>query len=639
MNHTKKLLCFLLMFALVFSACILPVQAQPTEKTPVILVPGFSSSALYLRETGEPEQRIWGLSPDELLSLIVENIVKSGLLPGEQNDDRVQKIGNAVGRQFVSVAGDLACNPDGTSVLPIEPYSNNPAKTNLTYLDAHDQSLIHMPTLAYSLAEHIGAENVFNFHVDFRQGAIACAKNLRAYVEKVKEYTGSKQVSIFALSHGGQITGTYLSLYGTKGDLRNIVLNVPALGGAALAYDILSGKINLNVQSLIAFVETGRFSESQFSWLSQEGSFDLLNAVVRAALPHIYNVIGYWGSIWDFIPRIYYEQLKANRLNAGACANLIAQSDQMHHAIMPNFAQSFYECQNAGVNLSIVAASGLASVTGLQENSDAIIPTESATGALCAPFGKRFADGYAGMGAQCADLSHNHISPSMEINAAQGYLPENTWFIDGQFHGQSFWEAYSRTLIETLLLTNTPMDIYSDPAFPQFHASTNPRDGVFVCFDKSVEGYVSGGDTSLIVTNLSETYPLRLVSVIAKGMDIHFNSFIAGELQPGESTTLHIRGHLPETSRTHAAVTVNYYQSASLSLLKSRTFDFTVVNGSSPPYNPSSPFAEAEFPDTLHEILNEKTDNLLTKLRLKELFSIVYNTVQDIKNRFFVPKE
>ncbi|MDR1630035.1 MAG: hypothetical protein LBS36_07480 [Oscillospiraceae bacterium] len=638
MNHTKKLLCLLMIFALVFSASMLPAQAQPNEKTPVILVPGFSSSALFLREAGEPEQRVWGLSPDELLSLIVENIVKSGLLPGAQDGGRVQMIGDAVGRQFMSVAGDLACNPDGTSVLPVEPYSNDPAKTSVDYLDAYDPSLIHMPALAYSLAERVGAENVFNFHVDFRQGAIACAKNLRAYVEEVKQYTGSNQVSIFALSHGGQVAGAYLSLFGTKGDLRNVVLNVPALGGAALAYDVLSGNINLNVQSLIAFVETGKLSESQFSWLSQEGSFDTLNAVVRACLPHIYNVIGYWGSIWDFIPREYYEQLKADRLNARACAELIAKSDQMHHAVVPGFAQSFYECQNAGVRLSIVAASGLASVTGLQENSDAIIPTESATGARCAPFGKRFADGYAGMGAQCADLSHNHISPSMEINAAQGYLPENTWFIDGQFHGQSFWDPYSRVLIETLLLADAPMDIYADPAFPQFHASTNPRDGVFVCFDQSREGYLSGEDTSLIVTNLSETYPLRLVSVLAKGMDVHFSALTAGELQPGESATLRLRGKLPETSRTHAAVTVNYYQSGTLSLLKSRTFDFTIMNGPAPEYNPSSPFAEAEFPDTLHEILNEKTDRLLTKLRLKELFSIVYNTVQDLTKRFSSPK-
>lgn len=625
----KRLSLFFLIFMLIFLSLCLPTFANKAEKTPVIVLPGFSSSALYLQNADGTSEQVWGRGFEDILPRLFENIEGLEVDSSKDKGENIQILVDKIGRQLVRIMGVLACKSDGTSIQPIVPYSNEPAKSSLEYLENHDPDLIHEPPLTRSFAKHVGAENVFYFHVDFRQGAISCAKDLRAYVEAVKAHTGSEKVSIYALSHSGQITGAYLHLYGTRGDLEKVLLCDPALGGAMLARDILMGEPTFDLQALISLAEAAGLSDSQFSWLLQADSFDGLNQIFQQSLPYIYNIIQYWGSIWDFIPIEDYGHLKAELLDPLTSSRLIAQSDKMHYAVMSRYAQSFFDSRFAGTNIYIIAGTGLAGISGSQENSDGIISTSSATGALCAPFGKRFADGYKPSGAACKESHHNHLSPSMEVDASHAYLPEHTWFIDGKFHGQAYYDDFSRELLDKLLFSDEIADVHSSPDFPQFHASTRPSEGVFIGFDSSPEGYISDKDTYIVLTNLSGEQSMRLFYLVAKGMDIHFKTFGLGELQPNESVDIHFKGKLPDVSRLRTAVSVNYYQPDIFSLFKSRSFDFTVMNGAEVSYEQSSLFEDVDFPDNLHEIINEKTDELLRKLRLREFFSNVYDSVRD----------
>ena len=65
----------------------------------------------------------------------------------------------------------------------------------------------------------------------------------------------------------------------------------------------------------------------------------------------------------------------------------------------------------------------------------------------------------------------------MEIDASYCYLPDNTWFVDGLYHGMTFNEDYTRELAIRLLLTDELTDVFTDPAFPQFRASANMANG------------------------------------------------------------------------------------------------------------------------------------------------------------------
>ena len=91
-----------------------------------------------------------------------------------------------------------------------------------------------------NVIDRVGAENCFVFTCDFRMGAVECANKLKGFVDAVLEYTGKDKVNILAVSHGGQVSSTYITLYGSEGKVNNAVLTVPAIGGAGIAYDALN---------------------------------------------------------------------------------------------------------------------------------------------------------------------------------------------------------------------------------------------------------------------------------------------------------------------------------------------------------------------------------------------------------------
>ncbi len=155
-----------------------------------------------------------------------------------------------------------------------------------------------------------------------------------------------------------------------------------------------------------------------------------------AAMPYLRQVAGYWESLWDFLPYDCYTEA-FDYVDADECAGLIAKTTDFHENVMVNFGEALRQCRDMGINVNIVAGDSHPTVTGSQVNSDAIIGTASATGAKVAPYGQRFANGYVCTGDICTNETHNHLSPSMEIDASYAYLPENTWFVEGMFHGMT----------------------------------------------------------------------------------------------------------------------------------------------------------------------------------------------------------
>ena len=99
------------------------------------------------------------------------------------------------------------------------------------------------------------------------------------------------------------------------------------------------------------------------------------------------------------------------------------------------------------------------------------------------------------------------------IRDLTAYLPAQTFFVENLYHGMTYKDEYTKNLLFTLLLTDEIEDVRSDPAFPQFHATTNKSHSVFAAFDHSTEGFCDSGDTALIVTNLSEKYPMKLLGI------------------------------------------------------------------------------------------------------------------------------
>jgi len=576
----KKLLSLLLVLAL--CAVIAPsASARQTKHTPVIIVAGYTGSPLY-RDYGTPEEKqVWGLNMDEVTAALLNNIAEIGLGLGISaltlgNTDR---LADTLGREAYTILEPLTMNPDGKSkyALKVPPWLQQ-AKTsnNQWLLDNKDGAFIAEAEIMGGIAETIGQGNIFNFYTDFRRSVPDCAKDLRAYVQSVKQYTGSPKVSILAVSHGGQIVGTYLSMYGTLGDLDSIVLTFPALGGASIAYDMMGGTVKLDEELLVYYIQCGLVAEMNFEWLLRATELGFLDRLLNKILQEYFApVCLFWGSIWDFIPAEHYEAMKAKFLDPKEHAWLIKSSDHMHYNVMANYDKAFKAAQQAGASVSIIAGTGARAVSGEPVNSDAIISTAASTGALCKPVGQRFPDGYAGTGKACRSPAHRHVSPSMEIDATHAWLPENTWFVEGMFHGMSYKDPYSRILTRKLLLTRELADVHADPLWPQFGRTHNPQDALYIEFGKSTQGFVTQNDKTLRVTNLSEKFPAAILSIRCRGMKLRFPPMLK-PIPPGETAELTFAGKIPEAQAKHATITVTFLQIGS-PVPERKTFDFTIL--------------------------------------------------------------
>ena len=621
----KKFLSLILALALVIGSCTVfasasgSLDAEDISEYPVIIVPGYSASSLRL-DTGEV---IWGLDWDEVLDRVLNRIIDLGMGLGALTVGNAEILAATLGEEINELFEEMRCNPDGSSVYNVERVVSTADETNSANLkERYPEGLHrHEQDMAAEIEKYVDDDYIFNFTCDFRMGAESCATQLDALIQDVKTYTGKDKVNILAVSHGGQVTATYLALFGWKNDVDNVVMTVPAIGGAGIAYDLMTQQIDFDEECLLRFIEHGMRWEEDYNWLLKAQQLGFLDAVLNSLVPHIMPTLGYWGSLWDFIPLEKYEDTKKLLLDAEESAALIAKSDRFHYEIYPTMGEKMAECIANGANISIISGTGNRVVTGLMENSDGIITTAASTGAKTAPYGKRFADGYVQVN-PCG--GKNKISPDMTIDASTAYMPDNTWFVNGLFHGMTFWDYYSRNLMMTLLLTDNITDVYTDPDYPQFKDTTNPSAAVYAKFEGCDAGAVDGNATALTITNCCWENELSLSAIHCDGLDLRFKVNPFRKIAPGESITLEFEGKIPQVSATAASITV-YYTMGTITPFGYRTQYFTINNGEAAA--PSDGLTDATPETPLESILGESGMAILGRLGLKELVTMFVNII------------
>ena len=614
----KKTVCVLLCVILIALSMVPCVSAIPEncQQYPVVIVPGYSSTALiYYGEDGTREH-VWGLDMDEVLARVLENIadILKGLGLAITEIDPAY-LADLLGENFMDLAGKMVCNPDGTSKYNLVPLFENTAEaTNAKNIsDEYGDTTSYQwePRIVGEIYEAAGGmENFYNFNCDFRMGAVENAHRLHALIVDIVNTTGCEKVNLLAVSHGGQVSAAYLNMYAEEELVNNAVLTVPAIGGAALAYDVLTNNVVFDELTLLYFLENGFVLEEDYHILVEAQQLGFLDSLLKNLVPYINNILGYWGSIWDFIPAEYYEELKENMLDPAESAPLIAASDEMHR-LMGTMNERLAVAEAHGTDISIIAGTGSPAITGLQENSDAIITVNASTGAACAPFGQRFADGYT----QAVASDKYYVSPSMEIDASTAYLPDSTWFVDGLFHGMTYWDDYSKELMYTLLLTDDIDTVWDDPNYPQFHTAANACYSVHAAFNNSTDGYLSAEDTQLVITNLSKDYTMRITSILANNLPLQF-SLPCENLAPGESVAVDIKQTGDYKALTKGSIRVGYILCGNLTPVGSRTLDFTVRSGEAAIYDNENPYTDANDKCYTEQYLGAKVTAFLERIGL-----------------------
>ena len=270
----KKLISALLCFVLLLSSvCVASAGFDKSEYDgdPVSGVAGYSTSAKHRIEENGNKVHVWGIDMNEIIAAVFKNIVKVGMDIGALATGNGKALGETVGKEFVKLYYDMACNPDGSSVYPLQRYCVTAEESNrAAMLKKYDGDLIyqHETEIMGEYAQYIGDENIYNFNCDFRMGAVFCAKQLDEFIQSVKE----------------------------------AVITVPALGGGGIAYNLLADNIEFDEECLMRFVEHGMMFETDFNWLLRANELGFLDEVLNTLAPYARQILGYWGSIWDFCP-------------------------------------------------------------------------------------------------------------------------------------------------------------------------------------------------------------------------------------------------------------------------------------------------------------------------------------------------
>lgn len=634
MQKTKKILCFILSLVLIIVS-IPFASAEDKENYPLIILPGYSSSNLYIQKDDGSKEKIWGLEVytsggDKSVShtiSILNNFIKGF---SELSKGRYDYIRDYCTPAIETVLNNLAIDGSGKSVNNVVLEYDNTAEGSRVSNPNHEK----MNGIAQYMTGAYDEDNMYVYASDFRLGAIGNAKRIHDLIEDVLKTTGSKKVNIIAQSYGGQLCATYLSIFKdeVKDYVNQVVMTVPAIGGACLAYDAFADKMEFDEEKIAEFAEQMSGINSDIHWILMNEPVELIDEFVHAVMPVVIKYIKNWESLWDFIPYEYYQSLIDKLLDPVENADIINETTEFHEKYMKNFAENLQYVKKSGVGITIIAGTGTNSVTGMKVNSDGIISVNSSTGATCAPWGERFSDGYSTVNTQCKDLSHNHLSPSMEIDASTCYLPENTWFCDGMFHGQENRDKFSLSLIYRQLTSESPVtDVHEDPEYPQFHAFEAPSLAVTAYFDNSTEGYVSSEDKNLIVKNISEE-TVRIEGITVQGEDVKLKNATGTYIFPGKTAKIRIKNEIPNVSKKRISVTVTYtMRSNTATPLGERTLDFTIMNGEPVSYDASNPYSPADFPADVNDKVKSSPFARFFQM-LKVFFNNLFNVFDRIGN-------
>ena len=579
----KKVISIFLCTVLIFCTAAPFVGAAEKEVpsfkwdgNPIIFIQGYSGPIL-IRDRGlETEEQIWGINAKDLVKKLITNLpgLISGLAKYHEGDTEpfVEKF-----REFsAELVDDISMMPDGSSKYNIVSYPTYVEEASVEYINEEkDGEYLPMTEgeLIEAMAQTVPEDKIFIFNTDWRRSQIVNCEHLDEFIDSVLKYTGAQQVDIYALSHGGQLTATYLYYHGTNGKVDNVVMNSPAIRGTSLLMELLGDEpINFDLKELLHFGGVMLGTELDIRWATDILPAEFLNSLVKTVfnevlLPHAV----YFGSVWDFMDIETYTALRDVYLDPVENAAIIERADKMHYDCMANIDKGLQKAKDAGVNINIIAGYGTQMGTGKNVDSDYIIDTCSTTGAATAPYGTVFAQ-RENSAAICNDSSHNHMSPTQAVDAASAYLPENTWYVYGLCHTQAKWDKYVLPLILELLLTDNIKDVHSDKRYPQFELSQCPLDGVYAKFTDSTSGTFTADSTQLLIRNLSDNHKLTISGITVNGKAIKIGKLT---VDCGEEVTVPC---IPDSDGKPVEITITFYRRGSfLANEYSRTLYFSAI--------------------------------------------------------------
>ena len=528
-----------------------------------VIVPGVIESMLVLHK-GTPEETPFYRDAVKL----VKKKAGDFLLGAAQtllfkNDKRLAAFGEALTDEAF---GALFMRPDGTSIYELDTVISGAKESSYTAIRAAGKwgAVGYGAREAATLARRIGGDNVFVFCYDWRQGVVSVAEKLAAFLEEVKAQTGADELALRGCSYGCQVISQYL--YAGGGDkVKRIVFDAPAWQGTALFRGLLeddSEKLKFNVPAaarvLTRFAGWELDLEPYARRVPKRIAGALSYTMIRRALT---GGLLYCAGLWSCCADADYDRLKEKYLDPDQSAALIVQTDAAHYGVMRHIPEVLAEAQKAGVAMWAIMNDGTPLMAGDGEDGDGVIDASTGSGGTCLPTGERFADGRDG----------KYVSPAGNYDLSGGLLPDRTWVVTGQVHGQSYWDDATRDLIADLLLTGTPETTDSDPAYPRFLDSHCPADGVSLRLTGNADKTLrpEDGPRQAVIRNDSEKKTVLVLSVAAKGLPCKVSP-VCGLLGPGAAVPVTLTPIGGINGPARGVIRIRYVKSDPLPVVHSR---------------------------------------------------------------------
>jgi pimeloyl-ACP methyl ester carboxylesterase len=470
---------------------------------------------------------------------------------------------------------------DGSSKYDLTPCPKGARDSRWDVMKANGQERLNTQrAITESMLSALPADHIYVFANDWRRGQVEGTANLHAFIQEVKADSGHEKVNLFGVSYGGQLAAAYLALYGGE-DIERIVMHAPAIHGSRLAVDIMENEA-FAFDPVLLLDFTAVYLERELSLNQRLGGVTMEQVsgiALRVLREYVKPIFLKFGSYWDIVPPEDYERLKEKYLDSEENAEIIRRSDIIHYEVMPHIGETLRAWQAKGVKIALVCGAGSPLVGGSMVNSDRIIDTASTTGASVAPLGEE-RPVPAPARPVCANPGHPHRSPGGAIDASCCYLPDQTWFFSGQYHGQGAWDPWAVGIWTRWLYTDELTDVYSDPEYPQFRDSCNPSDGIEARFSQGVCGYLSAGETTLLLKNLS-AHDLSLLSVRAEGLRLEVPLVNRVVLRPGETARLRCEAEIPSQQQSFT-LTAEFVRESIVPATETRSFTFAALPGELP---------------------------------------------------------
>jgi hypothetical protein len=454
----RKTLLLLLCASLLFSSASVAVQAKTAarQSAPTILIEGMGADVYT--DYGTPAQKTYSLyaGDNEKLLAAIWPVLTSLPTAKQKPAEAAKALYGIVDAMF----GTFACDASGRPLIQGQKAQPSDDPTESGRAEGEP----------------------YQFRYDWRLDFMDTAKELSAYIDKVRKATGSAKVCLVCHSQGGAVVNAYLARYGSS-KLESIVSYMSGASGLTMIDKLVTKQVHFDPELLTAWLNsTLRYDggiplftapvQALVSGAEFLGAIPLLCAIVNdvfgAVADEVYQQILLplflqWPNVWGFITNDRdYEAAKKALLDPLRHKALIKKIDNTHYNATMKASSLLLKAKKAGVKVSVVASYGwpqLPVVKNSATATDCLIDTHlQSYGASAAAFGKKLTP-------PVKESDRKYLSPDGTVSAATCLFPDSTWFIRGLQHLKF---SQGSDLRSWLVSAKEQPTVRQNAAFPQF---------------------------------------------------------------------------------------------------------------------------------------------------------------------------